>query len=807
MTNSKRIVLTFLLSLFLSTSLFSQEKKVYETIRVSSPPKIDGVLDDPQWKNAQIAKDFIVYNPDNGREAYQKTEAKVVYNDKALFIGAMMYENDPDSISEYLTPRDQMGISDYFGIQLNPYNDGQSFIRIFVTSAGVQWDVNGSKDWNIVYKTAVQVTDSGWIAEMEIPYSALRFPKTQNQDWAFNFIRGHAMRGGESSWNYLNNEIPNQGTQLGLLRGLKDVDPPIRFSLSPYFSTYLNHNGETNSWGKNIKGGVDLKYGINESFTLDMMLIPDFGQVQSDDITQNLSPFETYYSEKRQFFTEGQELFGRADLFYSRRIGSTPRNMYEAEENLAENEIVSENPSKAKLINATKISGKTKNGLSIGFLNAMTKTMDAVIKDTITGIERNFRTQSFTNYNVTVLEQALKNNSYISLINTNVITPNEDFSANVTATEFKFYDKNTNYNLSGHAAYSRVKENSTLDPLTGFKYRIRIGKESGNFRFGLSRRVVSENYQQNDLGYANRNNYINHNLSLNYNILQPTWIIKNWNFEVSAEHASLYKPQKFTSSMLFFYTGGRFINDYQFGNYILFSPTESHDYYEARVEGRVYNKSKRFEIGGHFTSDNKKRFVYRHRYEYEKFSEKGTSRFEIDFDPSFRINNKFSLDYSFRLEKINNNFGYITDDIDTGEITFGRRDRKIITNQISLNYIFSNKASLSFRLRHYLSTAKYDKFYDLNINGDLNPIDYSSSDHDMTFNTLNIDFAYKWQFAPGSELSLVWKNAIASYLEGEYLCNYVDNVNNLFNSPQFNSLSLKILYYLDWQYLKKVKKK
>lgn len=806
MTNSRNIVLTLVLTLFLSTSLFSQEKKIYETKKVINPPKIDGVLDDPQWENAQIAKDFIVYHPDNGRKAYQKTEAKVVYNDKALFIGAMMYENDPDSMSVYLTPRDQMGISDYFGIQINPYNDDQSFLRIFVTSAGVQWDVNGSKDWNIVYKTAVQVSDSGWAVEMEIPYSALRFPKTKNQDWAFNFIRGHSMRGGESSWNYINNENPNQRTQLGLLRGINDVDPPIRLSVTPYFSTYLNHNGETDQWNTSIKGGLDLKYGINESFTLDMMLIPDFGQVQSDDITQNLTPFETYYREKRQFFTEGQELFGRADMFYSRRIGSTPRMAYDVYDDLEENEIVTENPAKVKLINATKVSGKTQKGLSVGILNAMTKQMNATITDTLSGAIRNYNTQSFTNYNVTVLEQALKNNSYVSLINTNVITPGDDYSANVTGTEFKFYDKNNNYNISGHASYSSINANNDMDAETGFKYKIRFGKENGNFRFGLQRKVVNDTYNQNDLGFLRRNNYTENAISLNYHIIKPTWIVKNWKFEIFSEYATLYKPNKFTSNIIFFYTGGRFKNDYSSGFYFNFSPSESHDYYESRVDGRVYNKPKRFEIGGYFSSNYKKRFVYRHRFEYEAYKERGSSRFQFSFDPSFRINNKFTLEYRFRIEKINNNFGYISYDDVADEITFGRRDRKIITNQIELDYIFSNKASLNFRLRHYSSSAKYDKFYNLNQNGDLDAINYTSSDHDMSFNSLNIDLAYKWQFAPGSELSLVWKNAISSYLEGEYVSSYIDNINNLFDSPQFNSLSLKILYYLDWQYLKKAKR-
>jgi len=381
-------------------------------------------------------------------------------------------------------------------------------------------------------------------------------------------------------------------------------------------------------------------------------------------------------------------------------------------------------------------------------------------------------------------------------------TPTDHFNANVIGTEYNFYDKNTNYNLSGWASFSRVKEDAESDPETGIKYRIHIGKENGNFRWGMARNVESDKYDQNDLGYSRRNNYINHAISLNYHVINPTWIVKNWRTEVFAAHNTLYKPQSFTTSMLFFYTGGVFKNNFRFGNYYLFSFDKIHDYYEARTDGRVFNKPKRYELGGYFSTDNNKKLVYRHNYNYEFFKENGTSRFVFQLRPSIRLNSKFSLDYNLRTEIYKNDFGYV-DDTDAGEIMFGRRDRKIITNQIQINYIFNNKSSLNFRLRHYCSVTKYDNFYDLNQNGDLDPIDFYSTEHDMTFNTFNIDLIYKWEFAPGSELSLVWKNAITREQESEYYAEYFDNVNNLFDSHQYNSLSLKILYYLDWQYLKK----
>lgn len=194
---------------------------------------------------------------------------------------------------------------------------------------------------------------------------------------------------------------------------MKNIKPPVRLSFSPYIAAYLEHENNENSAEFIYKGGMDVKYGINESFTLDMMLIPDFGQIQSDDMELNLLPYELYYDEKRQFFTEGIELFERGDIFYSRRIGAEPKFADDANDQLQTNEIITYNPSETQLVNATKISGRTTKGWGIGMINAMSLSSYAEIKDTVTRNNRKIKVQPFTNYNISVIDKSLKNNSYI----------------------------------------------------------------------------------------------------------------------------------------------------------------------------------------------------------------------------------------------------------------------------------------------------------------------------------------------------------------------------------------------------------
>jgi len=196
-------------------------------------------------------------------------------------------------------------------------------------------------------------------------------------------MRRRATSGTKGSWQFIDFKLNNSFlTCMAKLNNVSGIKPPLRLSVSPYASTYALHYSDPDagtSTGFSYNAGLDLKYGINEAFTLDMLLIPDFGQVRSDDQVLNLSPFEVQFSENRQFFTEGVSLFSKAGIFYSRRVGGRPVAYYDAEDDLGTNETMEDNPQSAQLLNATKISGRTEGGLGIGFFNAVSKKTELLL--------------------------------------------------------------------------------------------------------------------------------------------------------------------------------------------------------------------------------------------------------------------------------------------------------------------------------------------------------------------------------------------------------------------------------------------
>src|SRR5690606_38702168 len=338
-----------------------------------------------------------------------------LYDDTGIYFGAMLYDTNPAKIAKELTERDNIENDDIFGVTLNGYNDHQQSLEFLLTPAGVQADAKLTTDfgedfsWNAVWFSAVKITENGWVVEMKIPYSELRFPKKDVQEWGINMLRLVNRTSTMYDWNFVDNKKGSYMLYDGVLAGIENINPPTRLSFLPYFSTYLNnYDGKTTA---NVNGGMDLKYGINDAFTLDLTLIPDFGQTSFDASVLNLSPFEVQFDEQRPFFTEGTELFSKGDLFYSRRIGGNPTRSPV----LNDTEEIVENPEKVKLFNAVKISGRTNKGLGVGFFNALTEKTSAVIRNNDTGETRREVTAPWANYNVFVLDQRFRGNSSVSL--------------------------------------------------------------------------------------------------------------------------------------------------------------------------------------------------------------------------------------------------------------------------------------------------------------------------------------------------------------------------------------------------------
>ena len=793
-------------------------RREIQASRIQTPPKINGLLHDEAWQQVEAATDFYQYKPFNDRKASFKTDVYVTYDNNAIYIAAKMHDPFPDSILTELGVRDaDMDMNaDKFSIDISPFNDGVNGFTFLVSASGVQTDINrssrsrrgfgrnsrGDYNWDAVWDSHVTIDSEGWNVEMEIPYTALRFPKNDIQEWGINFWRDIRRKDEQSSWNFVDREIRNQMNFLGTLTGIIGVKPPLRLSLSPYVSAYLQKSATSSEYQTTFNGGMDLKWGINESYTLDMTLIPDFGQVKSDEKVLNLSPYEVRFDENRQFFTEGTELFQRADLFYSRRIGSEPIGYDDVEDTLEDSEEIIENPVETRMLNATKLSGRNGKGFAVGVLNAMTTDSHAKIRHSETEQEREVLTQPFTNYNILVLDQSLKNNSYVSLINTNTLMNKIGYVANVTGTEIRLNDKSNLYGFRGEGALSQHYYDFGRNSL-GYKYDISVGKFGGKIQYSLNRELVSDTYDQNDLGYMRRNNEIENQARFDYNIFQPFSKFLSFRNGLRFEYNQLYKPREFTELSIGLFSNATFVNRFDIFIYSRYRPLGEKDYYEPRVDGRFFKLDKSFSIFSRFSSDERKSIAFSGGFDIEKvFSQFGQTEYSFEATPRFRINDKLNFSLGIEYFERKNDLGYV-EDFGIDSVFFGKRNSQTWIYLVNANYIFTNRISLGFDLRHYWSRVKYDEqYFFLNDNGSLSESELNFDKEDINYNAFTIDMVFKWNFAPGSWLTAVWKNIVDA--EGIMINNYFDNVESMFKENQVNSVSLKLLYYIDYQMVTKM---
>lgn len=810
----------------ISQTLKNNFQKTITAVRVDTAPVIDGVLDDIVWGDVPIASDFVQNSPNPGKQASQKTEVKIIYDNEALYVYAVMYDVSKDSIIRQYSQRDEEDNTDVFGIFLDTYNDHQNGYAFVVHPTGVQYDARYSNQqgqdvtWNAVWQSEVTIDEHNWYVEMKIPYSAIRFAEKDVQEWGINFARKIRRIREFSYWNEVNPEVNGLFNQFGTVEGIEGIEAPMRLMFMPYVSAYAEHypynvDGASN-FSTSFNGGMDLKYGINDAFTLDMTLIPDFGQVQSDNQVLNLTPFEVEFDENRPFFMEGTELFNKGGLFYSRRLGSRPSGYFDAYDGLGENEEVTTNPDKSQLVNATKISGRTEKGLGIGVFNGVTKNMYATIRDTITGGTREVMTDPLTNYNVLVFDQSLKNNSYVTLINTNVMRSGATYDANVTGGLFKFNTKSNDYFVSGLGVLSQkyIRADSVA---LGHNMNLAYAKVGGNFNFGVDYYERSDSYDPNDLGYLYNNNARGGSAYIGYNTYEPSKVFINTWSSLTVYYERLYNPNEFVNFAMTGEYGGTFKNWLSSAIYYTAEPIETYDYFEPRVWGRYYSWQSNHDVGGWISSDYRKRIALDINSNYRWFSTDGRYRYNLTVSPRFRFSDRFSMVYSIsRYYNANDEGAAVAlnggGTIVGNDIIFGKRDQTTFENILNLNYIFTNRMGLTFRMRHYWSKVDYNSFHILDQQGQLLPSSYTGVDgesnslHDTNFNAFNIDMVYRWVFAPGSEISVVYKTSLLTF-GNDVAESYGTNFQKTLQSPQTQSLSVKVLYYIDYLSLKRKRKK
>lgn len=813
------------LALLVASSAFSQKRSAV-TQRSQGLIRIDGTLDDEAWKAAPSVTDFITNSPVFGKPSKFPTEVKILYDNTAIYVGAYIHD-DPANIRRQFTARDQVAQAnvDYFSVFLDTYKDNQNAFQFLVTSRNVQSDarvspnatngygVYGDLTWDAVWESRVTFVADGWIVEMKIPYFSLRFSKEETQQWGIQFLRFNRRFNETSFWNPVDPNVNGFVNQFGELHGLQDLRSPLRLSFSPYVSGGYRSNPHTDGSYNNEtlkSGGMDVKYGINESFTLDATLIPDFGQVVSDNVVNNISPFEVQFKENRPFFTEGTELFNKAGIFYSRRIGRTPERFYDVN-SIVENgnpldyEII-RNPSVTRLYNAMKFSGRTRNNLGIGIFNAVGQPVKAKLHSRANGTDTFILTEELTNYNVLVFDQALKNRSFITLTNTNVLRNGHAADANVTAIDLALYDKKNVYGFFLNPRYSKIfNEDGGYD---GFANTIQFAKVSGKFQFEVGNTVESQKYSPNDLGFLLSPNEVINSLELSYNIFKPSRLFINHNYEVQVENSYLFKPFLYQKTEITASGFWLFHNFWDLGIEMGGVPGWFNDYFEMQTPVNILETPRQnlrrasyFFLSVSGSTDSRKKLFGSWNIAGAEGPLPNDPYHKLDLGLRYRFNDRFSLEATYSRQYDNGQFGYAFFRVDEKPI-LARRKYTDISTVISGIYNFTSRMNLTFRARHFWNKLDNTNLYNILPDGNWQErFDFTPSDYNQNYNSFNLDVFYTWDFRLGSRIILGYKNWLGEdFARAVSLSthpHYLNNLKSVYNNPHGNEITLKLIFFLD----------
>ncbi len=518
------------------------EAKKAEAVRVPNGSlHLDGRPDEAHWADIPPIRDFVQKEPVFGVLPREAIEVRFAFDDHALWVAARMEVKDRE-VQAPLTRRDNASKAEHLWISLDTYHDKRTAYSFGVSASGVRLDFVHRSDserdrdsgFNPVWQARTQRDKSGWTAELKIPFSQLRFNASDTQVWGLNIDRWIPSRNEDVFWIPVPKDETGWSSRMGELHGISGIKPSRRVELLPYASgTGVRGEEEgtpfRDGWDQSARAGLDFKMGLGPNLTLESTIHPDFGQVEADPAEVNLSAFETFFPERRPFFTEGASIFnGVQGYFYSRRIGGAPRGD-------AEGDAV-QYPRSSEIAAAAKLSGRLASGLTLGGLFAVTSSEEARIFDRRSRRLSEVRVGPRTSYGVLRLKQEIgENGSGLGLFLSGVA---RDLDADdplaalytrnafTTALDFTHRFSNRRYRLSGNLGYTRVAGEASsierlqrssaryfqrpdathlrLDPdrrsLDGGSGGLSLGKVEGSWTFSVSTGFESPETERNDVG-------------------------------------------------------------------------------------------------------------------------------------------------------------------------------------------------------------------------------------------------------------------------------------------------------------------
>lgn len=869
----KRIGSILLLLFIISTALEgnAQDKK-YITEEINGhTPKIDGNLNDAAWKQLKWMNEFIQVEPYEGRKPTQETKFKMAHSNEHLYIAIRAYDTHPDSIVKRLSRRDNLE-GDQVGVQIDSYNDKRTAFSFFVSAAGVKTDWIVSDDgmtqdynWDPIWYVDTDIDSLGWTAEMKIPFTQLRFSRKGESGWGLQIQRTIYRNDEEVMWKLIPQDASGWVSEFGEMKGMKDIKPQKEKSITPYTVTQLERFNKSKenpfkATGKNKKldAGINGKFGVTNNLTLDMAINPDFGQVEADPSKVNLSAYENYFEEKRPFFIEGQSImnfrlmqlgdFMMDNLFYSRRIGQSPS--YSPSTEPGEFAKV---PDNTDILGATKLTGKTRDGWSVGVMESMTSREKAEISD---GTDTRFKTvEPLSNYFLGRVQKDFSEGKTMvggifTATNRRIESDHLNFMHDQAYTggiNFKHRWSDRTYQLAFRGIASHVRGSqeaiartqqssaryyqrpdvdhisldSTRNSLSGHGGSLMFLKlGQGHFSYGLFFNWKSPGLELNDMGYQRDADQISQLGFAQYRVWEPFMIFRNLNININQWRLWDYGGNHLV-------TGGNINMNMQFKNYwrlgfgingnssslsktalrggpYLREPASYHYWLQAETDPR---KDLKLSVG-----NNQSWNAYSSYRSNSIFT-------EITYIPHNTVNISLMPSVNFEEDELQY--------VDTRELNSQKRyimasiDLTTLSMSLRLNFSLTPELSLQYWGQPFIANGNYSDFKRITTpkagdyqdrfhiftkdqitqeNGSFiidetcdGTIDYTFGAPDFNVLQFKSNFVARWEYTPGSTVYLVWsQNRNGFNSTGKF--RFQNDINDLFGIYPKNVFLVKFTY-------------
>jgi hypothetical protein len=828
-----------------SSPAAAQNGSTHAATRIAGVIRLDGDLTDPAWREAGVISDFVQREPSEGSPPTHRTEARVVYDDVALYVGVRAFDSEPGRILAFLTRRDSDSASDWIRVLIDSYHDRRTAYEFVVNPAGVKRDKyyfndnNNDESWDAVWDVAVQRDPEGWTAEFRIPYSQLRFSSAADAPLGFAIVREVPRLPETSTWPLLPRGASGYVSSFGELSGV--VRPPggKRLEVAPYvlgqMRTVPDQPGnpllETPDPGGAI--GLDMKYAVTKSLSFTGTVNPDFGQVEADPAEVNLSAFETFFNERRPFFVEGSGTYqfdcDDCSLFYSRRIGRTPRGAPDSTGGY------SVQPGQSTILGAGKLTGRV-GQFSVGTLAAVTQQEHARVAIGDTRFRQPVEPQ--TVYTVSRVRREFPDQSFVGLILTSANRGHTgvlDFLPDSAMTGGADYDwrLGQRWSLNGSwvgtrvagsaAAIAALQQNNVhsfqrpdadyldVDPLarsmSGHSGSANFSKVAGDkVRGNVMVSYKTPGFEVNELGFLRRADEIK----------QRAWVQRRW------MNAGKYVREKIINFNQWsthnfggdrlelggnFNTHWQFMNRWSTGGGINVNPRT----YDDRLTRGGPGGNRNPNVNGwfYFNTDNSRlvSFHWDSNFYADRPTGSGGAARSRDYFVSprlqFRPASALLTEVGVSRARSFNDAQWVTNltEGDRTRYVLGRLNQTTTTMTLRLSYTLTPDLSLQLYGQPFASAGRYEHYKEL-VDGRATrhadryaPFDYAGN-ADFTVLSFRTTNVLRWEFKPGSALFVVWQQGREGFRpDGSFRVGR--DYGDIFSTPSTNTVLVKLSYWLN----------